>query len=163
MAISIAALAARSYRSASYLFLPPSLLLLSLFFLWFLLLSFLSSWRSATRPVFSALPAAERQMSRILCAASISPIGHWVSSSQISFCLPLSNHPIAPCLENACGRSPRPPIVSQPMVSRKGYSTAGGKLGPEQRNRVRLWHRRRAVGYEDKPGTAGRSFTGLKI
>jgi hypothetical protein len=48
---------------------------------------------NATR--FSALSAAKRQMSRILCAASISPIGHATPSSQISFRLPLSNHHIA--------------------------------------------------------------------
>src|ERR1700722_14892513 len=83
MAISIAALAARSYRSVSYFLF----LLLSLFLL---LLSF-----SATRPACSALSRAERQILRILCAASISPIGHWTSSSQISLCLPLSNHHIA--------------------------------------------------------------------
>src|SRR5258708_10563744 len=34
-------------------------------------------------------------MSRILWAASISPIGHWISSSQISLRLPLVNHRIA--------------------------------------------------------------------
>src|SRR6266851_3672617 len=75
IAISIAALAARSYRSLSYLLLL--------------------SGRSAEPPTFSALSAAERQISRILCAASISPIGHSIFSSQTSLRLPLLNHLIA--------------------------------------------------------------------
>src|SRR5260370_1344780 len=100
MAISIATLAARSYRSVSYVFLPSSLFLLPLFFLLLLSLPFLSLpffslsflRPSTTLPALSALSAAERQMSRILCAASISPSGHWTSSPRISFRLPLSNH-----------------------------------------------------------------------
>src|ERR1700728_1752237 len=84
MAISIATLAARSYRSASC-----SSLLLFLF-------SFLLVCFGLSAPlVFSALSAAARQMPRILWAASISPIGDGTSSSQISLRLPLSNHHIA--------------------------------------------------------------------
>src|SRR5258707_13949192 len=88
MAIFMAVLAARSYLSASYLILL--------------------SERSAEPPSFSALSAAERQMSRILCAASISPIGHWISSSQISLRLPLPllNHHIAMPLNICKHRSP---------------------------------------------------------
>jgi hypothetical protein len=76
IAISIAILAARFYRSASCLFASVCAA---------------STWRLT----LSALPAAELQMSRILCAASMSPIGHSISSSQISFGLLLENHRIA--------------------------------------------------------------------
>src|SRR5260370_7427076 len=82
IAISIAALAARSYRSLSYLLLL--------------------SGRSAESPTFSALSAAERQISRILCAASISPIGHSIFSSQTSLRLPLLNHLIAVPSQQIC-------------------------------------------------------------
>src|SRR6476469_6181317 len=71
MAICMAAFAARSYRST-----------------W--LFSF-SGWSPAPA-LFSALPMADLQIIRILCAASISPIGHWISSSQTSLRSLLSNH-----------------------------------------------------------------------
>src|ERR1700676_3290750 len=90
IAISMATLAARSYRPVSYLF-------------------FLLSGRPAQPPTFSALSAAERQMSRIRWAASISPIGHWMASSQTSSDLGLLNHRIATSLKiksgyGICGR-----------------------------------------------------------
>jgi hypothetical protein len=55
---------------------------------------FLFSGRPALPAIFSALSAAERQIPRIFCAASISPIGHRISSSQTSSRFGLSNHHI---------------------------------------------------------------------
>src|ERR1700684_3447575 len=72
MAISMAARAARSQRSASDGCFIPS------------------------RPLaFVAMSAAARQISRMRCAASISPIGPATGSSQISFGLGLLNQRIA--------------------------------------------------------------------
>src|SRR5579871_1978524 len=48
-----------------------------------------------TPAAFSALPAAARQMSRMRCAASISPIGQTTGSSQISICFAVANQRIA--------------------------------------------------------------------
>src|SRR5258708_19204146 len=103
MAISIAALAARSYGSVSYLLL-------------------LSGWWAAL-PAFSALWAAERQISRILWAASISPIGRSIFSSQISLRLPLLNHRIAVPLK-----------TSASILGRRTYLGPGCALSPPARS-----------------------------
>src|ERR1700730_3527974 len=82
MAISIAVLAARSYRSVSRWICS--------------LLALLLPWtRPGKPPILSALSPADRQMLRILSAASMSPSGHWMGSSQISLCSLLPNHRIA--------------------------------------------------------------------
>jgi hypothetical protein len=65
-----------------------SFLLTSDFFL-------LPAGMSAKAPTRSALSAAARQILRMVCAASMSPIGHSIFSSQTSVFPALPNHHIA--------------------------------------------------------------------